>query len=100
MAFALIDRDSTTSPYAAHGFRAGQAFETTEDLYTYFREVAPPLIKTAGSFACGVITMDRLIDSYHLIQERAFCVTIEWDGKQSLAAASPALITFLEKPRS
>ena len=99
-AVELINRYSAQSPFAAQGYEAGQVFETTEDLYTHFLEAVPPLMMTSGSFACGEMTPDRLVDSYHLINGRAFCVTIEWAGRKSLAQAWSALITFLEETRS
>lgn len=99
-AFELINRYSARSPFAAQGYQAGQVFETSEDLYMYFLEVLPPLMMTSGSFACGEMTTDRLVDSYHLIAGRAFCVTIEWSGRRSLSVAWSALIAFLEETRS
>lgn len=98
-AFELINRYSPQSPFAAQGYEAGQVFETAEDLHTYFLEVVPPLMMTSGSFACGEMTTDRLVDSYHLIEGRAFCVTIEWSGRRSLSEAWSALIAFLEETR-
>ncbi|ABI93370.1 DUF1419 domain-containing protein (plasmid) [Roseobacter denitrificans] len=55
---------------------AGQWFETTEDVYTYFLEVLPPLDWTADGFSMSEFATGFLTDAYLRINGRFFCLCI------------------------
>lgn len=97
--FALINRYNRESAYRHLGLKAGQAFETTSQEYDYFLEVLPPMAMTSGSFACGEMTTASLVDSYHRLEDRFFCVTIEWHGRHSLYPAWAGLLDTIMEPK-
>lgn len=90
--FALINRYSDENPHNALGFRAGQWFETTEQVYWYFLECLPPLHMTGGGFVMSECTMDDLYESFLEIDGRYYCAVVAWDGPQSFSALWTALV--------
>jgi len=93
--FTLINRYTPSNPYKALGFRAGQWFETTEDIYSYFLGVLPPLHMTGGGFVVGECTMAGLYESFLEIDGKYYCAVIDWTGSQSFADLWTALLKTL-----
>lgn len=97
--FELIKRYSRDSPCGSLGYQAGQAFQTTPEVFDHFLEAVPPLCMASGSFACGEMTTERLVDSYHKAEGRTFCVTVEWQGRDTLHQAWAAIMKSLVEAR-
>lgn len=90
--FALINRYQSRSPHAALGFRAGQWFETTHEIYWYFLECLPPLHQTRCGFVMMECTMGDLYEAFFEIDGRFFCMVVSWPGAGSFDAISDALL--------
>ncbi|WP_227272037.1 DUF1419 domain-containing protein [Roseobacter weihaiensis] len=69
--FELINRG-----YGPEQRFAGQWFETTEDVFTYFLEVLPPLDWTADGFSMSEFSTGYLTDAFVRIKGRFFCLCI------------------------
>ncbi|GGX72479.1 hypothetical protein GCM10007385_46580 [Tateyamaria omphalii] len=69
--FALINRG-----YTPDVFKPYQWFETTEDLYTYFLEVLPPLHFSGGAFMMCERCTDTLSNAFLQSGTRFFCLTV------------------------
>ena len=83
VSFALMNRYLASNPHAARGFRAGQWFETTREVYWQCLESVPPLYMASGGFVVGECTMDDLYECFFEIDGRYFCTVIAWAGPQS-----------------
>lgn len=90
--FALINRYQSSSPHAAIGFKAGQWFETTEELYWYFLECLPPLYQNTVGFVMMECTMGDLYEAFFEIHERFYCAVVTWPGPASFEATTAALV--------
>jgi len=90
--FELINRYERGNCFNALGFRAGQWFETTQDVYWYFLECLPPLYQTSGGFIVGECTMNGLYDCFLEIDGKYYCAVVEWAGPKSFAALWTALL--------
>ena len=63
-AFTLINRYAGDNPFAHLGYRPGQWFEVTDDVYWYFLEVLPPsYMSHAGFINCECVT-NNLYDGF------------------------------------
>lgn len=69
--FDLINRG-----YAPEQRSAGQYFETTEEIYTYFLNVLPPLDFTADGFSMSEFSTGSLTDCFLRCNGRYFCLCI------------------------
>jgi len=94
--FALINRYERDSAHKALGFRAGQWFETTEEVYWYFLECLPPLHMTSGGFVVSECTMHGLYESFMDIDGRYYCAVVEWNDRQSFSALWTALLSEVQ----
>lgn len=73
--FALINRG-----YTPDVFKAGQWFETTEEMYWYFLEVLPPLHFDGRAFMMCEASTCILSNAFVQIGKRFFCLTVEHAG--------------------
>lgn len=89
--FELINRYQASSPHAATGFKAGQWFETTEDIYWYFLECLPPLHQTAQGFVVMECTMGDLYEAFFEIDNRFFCAVVQWPGAKAFHLTTQVL---------
>lgn len=90
--FELINRYNSANVHHTLGFRAGQWFETTEQVYWYFLECLPPLHMTGGGFVMSECTTGDLYESFVEIDGRYYCAVVAWDGPQSFSALWSALL--------
>ena len=65
--FELINRG-----YGPEQRQSGQWFETTEEMYTYFHEILPPLDWTTSGFTMREFATGFLTDSFVKFGERYF----------------------------
>lgn len=89
--FELLNRFQRDSRYLKLGFRAGQWFEVSEDIYWYFLEVLPPLHMSGGGFVMSECTMADLYESFFEINGRFYCAVLHWNGPASFRALHKAL---------
>lgn len=90
--YALINRYARSNPYHGLGFRAGQWFETTGEVYAQFLEAVPPLDMSANGFVVGECTTEDLYEAFSQVGDRYFCVVIAWSGHGALVALEQALV--------
>lgn len=90
--FALINRYQASSAHAQIGFKAGQWFETTEEIYWYFLECLPPLHQTSIGFVMMECTMGDLYEAFFEIDGRYYCAVVTWPGPASFEASTAALV--------
>ena len=83
--FELINRYSGSSNYRQLGFRVGQWFETSAEIYWYFLGCLPPVHQTSGGFVMSECTMDGLHDCFLEIDGRYYCAVVKWSGPRSFA---------------
>ena len=84
--FALINRG-----YTADKRRAGQYFETTEEMYNYFLNVLPPMDYTADAFSMSEYSTETLTDAFARISGRFYCLTISRSSGADFAKAVRSL---------
>lgn len=70
--FALINRG-----YGPDQRKAGQWFETTEEMYWHFLEVLPPRHFGGGAFMMCEKSTCTLSDAFVQQGERYFCLTVD-----------------------
>lgn len=90
--YALINRYARSNPHHGLGFRAGQWFETTGEVYAQFLEAVPPLDMSANGFVVGECTMEDLFEAFFRFGDRYFCAVIAWAGHGALVALEQALL--------
>lgn len=90
--FELINRYSAQSPLHGIGFRDGQWFEVSEEIYWHFLEALPPLHMTSGGFVMSECTTDDLHECFFEIKGRYYCAVLAWSGPRSFAALWTALL--------
>ena len=93
--FALINRG-----YGPDQTRAGQWFETTEEIFDYFLEVLPPLDWTTSGFSMREFSTGHLTDCFLSFDGRFFCLTIHRERPQDFIAAVTAFFAALSEPVS
>lgn len=69
--FALINRG-----YGPDQRRAGQYFETTEEIHTYFMNVLPPLDLSLNAYSMSEFSTGTLTDAFVCHRGRFFCLCI------------------------
>lgn len=84
--FALINRG-----YSPEQRSAGQYFETTEEIYSYFLNVLPPMDYTADAFSMCEFSTGTLTDAYMRFDGRFFCLCI---SRQNAGDFSDAIRAF------
>lgn len=89
--FNLLNRYQAGNPYADKGFRAGQFWQIGEAEYWHFLNLLPPMAYSAGSFAMSEFSRENLTESYHLIGDCYYCMTIEYLGPESVKQARAAI---------
>lgn len=89
--YALINRYARSNPHHGLGFRAGEWFETTVEVYGQFLEAVPPLDMSAHGFVVGECTMEDLYEAFFRFGDQCFCAVIAWAGHGVLVALEQAL---------
>ena len=84
--FALINRG-----YSPDKRAAGQYFETTDEIYSYFLNVLPPMDFTATAFSMSEFSTGSLTDAFVCHNGRFFCICI---NRRSAADFSAAIAAF------
>lgn len=84
--FALINRG-----YSPDKRSAGQYFETTEEIYSYFLNVLLPLDFTADAFSMCEFSTGTLTDAFVRHNGRFFCLCI---SRQTASNFSDAVRAF------
>ncbi len=77
--FALINRG-----YEPDQHKAGQWFETTEDVYNYFLNVLPPLYFDGSNFMMCEASTNTLSEMFMQINGRFFCLTAPHGGTPTI----------------
>lgn len=92
-AFELINRYSSDNRFADRGFRAGQWFEITEDVYWHFLEVLPPSYMAHYGFVnCECVT-NNLYDGFVEHRGRFFNIVTIGPGHDPFSALARRLIS-------
>ena len=95
------DLDGSTRKNPFFGpVRDGQFFEVSGDHYHEMLNVLPPLEMGHGGFVMSEFITTTLTNAYFEVRGRCYCVTVDWQGRGTLAAYADALALHLRKERA